>query len=91
MSNQELISAGNKTMDETDQAIERSKQVHSSFWRCFSISTIRILSLFPICRLSIKQLKWEHKLLLPWKAKWVSLQLFISFDLFVLEHPSNFL
>lgn len=27
MSNQELISAGNKTMDETDQAIERSKQV----------------------------------------------------------------
>ncbi|KAK1376938.1 Plant SNARE 13 [Heracleum sosnowskyi] len=27
MSNQELITAGNKTMDETDQAIERSKQV----------------------------------------------------------------
>ncbi|XP_071723762.1 novel plant SNARE 12 [Rutidosis leptorrhynchoides] len=27
MSNQELINAGNKTMDETDQAIERSKQV----------------------------------------------------------------
>ncbi|KAH9615089.1 hypothetical protein KSS87_001561 [Heliosperma pusillum] len=27
MSNQELIHAGNKTMDETDQAIERSKQV----------------------------------------------------------------
>ncbi|KAK2988949.1 hypothetical protein RJ640_026217 [Escallonia rubra] len=27
MSNQELVSAGNKTMDETDQAIERSKQV----------------------------------------------------------------
>ncbi|KAL1806783.1 hypothetical protein ACET3Z_029851 [Daucus carota] len=27
MSNQELISAGNRTMDETDQAIERSKQV----------------------------------------------------------------
>lgn len=27
MSNQELINAGTKTMDETDQAIERSKQV----------------------------------------------------------------
>ncbi|KAK4483333.1 hypothetical protein RD792_010519 [Penstemon davidsonii] len=27
MSNQELINAGSKTMDETDQAIERSKQV----------------------------------------------------------------
>ncbi|XP_057527171.1 novel plant SNARE 13 [Amaranthus tricolor] len=27
MTNQELINAGNKTMDETDQAIERSKQV----------------------------------------------------------------
>lgn len=27
MTNQELIDAGNKTMDETDQAIERSKQV----------------------------------------------------------------
>ena len=27
MSNQELINAGMKTMDETDQAIERSKQV----------------------------------------------------------------
>lgn len=29
MSNQELIDAGKKTMDETDQAIERSKQVCS--------------------------------------------------------------
>lgn len=27
MTNQELIDAGNRTMDETDQAIERSKQV----------------------------------------------------------------
>lgn len=27
MSNQELVNAGMKTMDETDQAIERSKQV----------------------------------------------------------------
>lgn len=27
MSNQELIQAGNQTMNETDQAIERSKQV----------------------------------------------------------------
>lgn len=27
MSNQELIDTGNKTMDATDQAIERSKQV----------------------------------------------------------------
>lgn len=29
MSNQELVNAGKKTMDETDQAIERSKQVES--------------------------------------------------------------
>lgn len=28
MTNQELINAGNKTMDETDQAIERSKMVN---------------------------------------------------------------
>lgn len=27
MSNQQLVDAGMKTMDETDQAIERSKQV----------------------------------------------------------------
>lgn len=27
MSNQELINAGKKTMDETDQAIERTKKV----------------------------------------------------------------
>lgn len=27
MSNQQLIDAGKKTMDQTDQAIERSKQV----------------------------------------------------------------
>lgn len=31
MSNQELINAGMKTMDETDQAIERSKQVKHHF------------------------------------------------------------
>ena len=31
MSNQELIDAGNKTMDETDRAIERSKQVNCQF------------------------------------------------------------
>lgn len=30
MSNQELIDAGTKRMDETDQAIERSKQVNYS-------------------------------------------------------------
>lgn len=29
MSNQELIDAGMKTMDETDQVIERSKKVYS--------------------------------------------------------------
>lgn len=28
MSNQELIDAGHKTMDETDQAIQRSKMVY---------------------------------------------------------------
>lgn len=28
MSNQELINAGTKTMDETDQAIERTKKVY---------------------------------------------------------------
>jgi SNARE protein len=31
MSNQELINAGTKTMDEIDQAIERTKKVNS-FW-----------------------------------------------------------
>lgn len=29
MSNQELINAGTKTMDETDQAIERTKKVNT--------------------------------------------------------------
>jgi hypothetical protein len=29
MSNQELINAGTRTMDETDQAIERTKKVNS--------------------------------------------------------------
>jgi hypothetical protein len=29
MSNQELISAGRRQMDQTDQAIERSKMVHN--------------------------------------------------------------
>lgn len=30
MSNQQLVDAGMKTMDETDQAIERSKQVEEN-------------------------------------------------------------
>ena len=35
MSNQELINAGTKTMDETDQAIERSKKVKLFADFCF--------------------------------------------------------
>ena len=39
MSNQELVDAGMKRMDETDQAIERSKQVsHKN--KCYSLSAI---------------------------------------------------
>lgn len=37
MSNQELVDAGMKRMDETDQAIERSKQV-SYRKKCFQLS-----------------------------------------------------
>lgn len=35
MSNQELIQAGNQRMDETDQAIERSKQVTFCIFQLF--------------------------------------------------------
>lgn len=31
MSNQELINAGTKTMDETDQAIDRTKKVNTKW------------------------------------------------------------
>lgn len=41
MSNQELIDAGNKTMDETDRAIERSKQVDCQIM-IFCIVTLMI-------------------------------------------------
>lgn len=34
MSNQELVNAGMKTMDETDQTIERTKKVN--FWKWLS-------------------------------------------------------
>lgn len=37
MSNQELINAGMKTMDETDQTIERSKQVDQNIWSILKI------------------------------------------------------
>jgi SNARE protein len=40
MSNQELVDAGMKTMNETDQAIERSKQVNEL---CESCSTFLYL------------------------------------------------
>ena len=40
MSNQELVQAGNKTMDETDQAIERSKQVNNWTFLIFFVNAV---------------------------------------------------
>lgn len=37
MTNQELIDAGRKQMDETDQAIERSKMVHDILANAFAL------------------------------------------------------
>lgn len=63
LSNQELINAGMKTMDETDQAIERSNQV--TLQNYDSIAPAPLFLTILKCRLYIKQLKWAPKLLLP--------------------------
>jgi hypothetical protein len=34
MNNQQLMDQGNQLMDETDQAIARSKQVSLMLWKC---------------------------------------------------------
>lgn len=39
MSNQELVDAGTKRMDETDQAIERSKQVSYKMKKCVPLTS----------------------------------------------------
>lgn len=79
MSNQELINAGNRTMDETDQAIERSKQVsHNLFFFSLQYIVLIFSDWFWTFRSFIKPLKWEPKQQLPWKAKWASFIFYIQ-------------
>ena len=53
MSNQQLMDAGRTTMDETDQAIERSKQVHYEsffFSPLFLSTTVYVIDIKEIAR-----------------------------------------
>lgn len=52
MTNQELIDAGMKTMDETDQAIERTKKVNQTNQQ-FQASILSLLSLLALLTLDL--------------------------------------
>lgn len=67
MSNQQLIDAGTKQMDETDQVIERSKKV-STYLDEFLVLFLHRYQYSDdewIPRLLSKLWKWEHRLLSP--------------------------